>query len=307
MIRYLVILGFCLLPFTASAEERLAYYSDYFSFVGRDQSGYVLFALDNNRGVDGDAYQAEHFGVLYSQFSGWMQLAGTGAYANEQKELARIPDSAEFHFRGTPDSGMTIRSQVNKLELRIDPIAVRLSESAGKRNISWGSAGAILSLQDRTITGRVIYEHLVHLDWNRLTHTYAGRWNNFQGFYLVFDKGEPGQWQDLYLRSEGEGEKRPGKGFVTAGPWHGEVHSSRFQVLDTAFALGFYRWPQRWSITIEGNKQDNPASGRLELQQINRQNEGNWLIGGFAMSVVSGKIIINGSSIPVLGFAELIK
>lgn len=307
MIRYLILLCFCLLPFTASAEETLVYYSDYFSFIGRDQSGFVAFALDNNRGVDGGAYQAEHFGVLYSQFSGWLKLVGTGAYANEQKELVRIPDSAAFHFEGTPESGQVIKSRANRLELHIEPLTTRLRESEGKRETRWGSAGAILHLQDRIIPGRVIYEHLVHLGWNRLTRVYTGHWNNFQGLYLLLDRGDPGHWQDLYLRSQGKGEQRPGKGFVTAEPWHGEVHSSRFKVLETAFAFGFYRWPQRWSITIEGNSQDDPAIGQLELHQISRQNEGNWLIGGFAMSVVAGEININGGSIPVLGFAELIK
>ena len=65
MVRYIIILLLCLTSFNSFAAEKLAYYSDYFSFIGRDPVGFVAFALDNNRGVDGSEYQAEHFGVLY--------------------------------------------------------------------------------------------------------------------------------------------------------------------------------------------------------------------------------------------------
>ena len=45
--------------------SRLEYYSDYFSFTGQDSQGFVAFAMDNNRGRDGDSYQAEHFLKFY--------------------------------------------------------------------------------------------------------------------------------------------------------------------------------------------------------------------------------------------------
>lgn len=70
----MIILLFCLMAMNSFAGERLAYHSDYFSFIGRDAVGFVAFALDNNRGVEGSHYQAEHFGVLYDQKSGWERL-----------------------------------------------------------------------------------------------------------------------------------------------------------------------------------------------------------------------------------------
>jgi hypothetical protein len=74
------------LMFGITADElarlELAYYSDYFSFVGRDRFGTVAFALDNNRGRDGDSWQAEHFVVLHDELNGWPALTGNGAYAN---------------------------------------------------------------------------------------------------------------------------------------------------------------------------------------------------------------------------------
>ncbi len=57
--------------FTLTEEElrtpKLTYYSDYFSFIGRDDQGMVAFALDNNRGQDKDSWQAEHFVVLHDE------------------------------------------------------------------------------------------------------------------------------------------------------------------------------------------------------------------------------------------------
>ncbi|UCD78892.1 MAG: hypothetical protein JSW26_26405 [Desulfobacterales bacterium] len=83
-------------PVSASALEKLAYYSDYFSFIGRDANGFVAFALDNNRGVDGSEYQAEHFGVLYDEKSGWVKLLGIGGYENVHRKLKQIPNSPHF-------------------------------------------------------------------------------------------------------------------------------------------------------------------------------------------------------------------
>src|SRR5262247_2740756 len=66
----------------ASAE--LAYSSDYFSFVGEDASGHVAFAIDNNRGRDGAAYQAEHFAILHDEKQGFIELPAFTRYPNPQ-------------------------------------------------------------------------------------------------------------------------------------------------------------------------------------------------------------------------------
>src|SRR5437660_12514124 len=96
------------LTLAAESSSTLMYVSDYFSFVGADQHGRVAFALDNNRGRDGEAFQAEHFVVLHDEHNGWMDVAGNGAYDNLTKELDRIPDSPFFQFAGEPDTGRTI-------------------------------------------------------------------------------------------------------------------------------------------------------------------------------------------------------
>lgn len=73
--------------FTLTEEElrtlRLTYYSDYFSFIGRDDQGMVAFALDNNRGQDKDSWQAEHFVVLHDEKTRWQPAKGSGPYENQ--------------------------------------------------------------------------------------------------------------------------------------------------------------------------------------------------------------------------------
>jgi len=61
-------------------DTSLLYVSDYVSFIGEDSQGHVAFALDNNRGRDGESWQAEHFVVLHDEREGWISLQGTGPY-----------------------------------------------------------------------------------------------------------------------------------------------------------------------------------------------------------------------------------
>jgi hypothetical protein len=304
---YLVFLFFFIAPASASALERLAYYSDYFSFIGSDTKGFVAFALDNNRGIDGSDYQAEHFGVLYDEKSGWVELIGTGDYENVHGELKRIPNSSHFTFEGMPEEGIVVSSNDNALSLEIDPLVTQLKEKTDNRTQEWGVGKAVLNWNDRKIQGRVIYEHLIYSDWNRLTRTYAGTWDNFQGFYLLLRKGDFETWRDLYLRSEGKGNSRRTKGFVTVNEWSGNIHAKRFDAFDKAFNWGFYRWPQKWDIEIVPIDAEVTKTGKLTLRQISRKNQGNWVIGGFAMTVVEGEIRLNGEVTSVIGFVELIK
>lgn len=302
-----VIFILSLIPVNSFAAEKLSYYSDYFSFVGRDSTGYVAFALDNNRGVDGSDYQAEHFGVLYDQKAGWIKLIGTGKYDNTHGDLERIPDSSHFKFKGQLNDGFIIQSKDNFLTLKTESIIVQMSESEGKRSQSWGVAKATLVWKGREIPGRLIYEGLVHHGWNRLTRTYTDTWDNFQGFYLTLDLGSPNTWRDLYLRSEGDAKNQRTKGFATPDDWSGLIQTSRFTAFDKAYNLGFYRWPQSWDIELKlrGSKDFSPR--KLTLLQVSRKNQGNWIVGGFAMTVVEGELIKNGKAIPVVGFVELIK
>ena len=226
----------------------LIYVSDYFSFIGKDSQGHVAFALDTNRGQDGEAFQAEHFLVLHDERQGWVALAGNGAFDNIKKELSRIPDSPFFRFQGAPRTGMTITSDTNNLTLRVEPLPQRTS-NRHKGAATWmGSAPAVLEWDGRTIPGRVIYEYFMMPEFNRLTRTYWGMWNDFHGLYMITDKSG-----DLYVHSQLSERIAPLVGMVSGFSAFNERTESMkdvtIEVLGRSLALGFYRWPTAWRIT----------------------------------------------------------
>lgn len=279
----------------------LLYVSDYVSFVGSDSDGYVAFALDNNRGRDGARYQAEHFVVLHDQREGWISLTGGGSYDNVHQELARIPDSPFFQFRGTPESGLTVSSPSNQLTLTVEPLPERMRQTHAEASTWIGSAPAVLTWRSRTIPGRVLYEYLRMPGFNRLTRTYWGLWKDFQGFYLTTDREG-----DLYLHSQ-QSEviaALVGKlvGFSMLGDETEPLKDLRVEVLDRAFAFGFYRWPTAWKITWTGQR--GPAE--LTLTASERKTFGGWIIGGFAMSLVRGELRYDGRTRSIYGLAELL-
>jgi hypothetical protein len=288
-------------PDDSLSRFSLIYVSDYFSFVGADGQGPVAFALDNNRGRDGDTYQAEHFVVLHDEKKGWIDVLGNGSYENSKKELKTIPDSAFFQFTSSPETGLTITSPKNRIMLKIAPFSQRTLRTDGKSVVWMGTAPAVLTWDGRTIAGRVIYEYLSIPHFNRLTRTYWGLWKEFQGFYLL-----AGQDNDVYLHTQQSDWIAPliGK-LVGFSVFEEQTHSLsdlKVEVLDYAFTLGFYRWPTAWKISWGGDK----GSATLSLTTKSRKKIGNWAVGGFAMSVISGSLTYDGTTWPIYGMAELI-
>jgi hypothetical protein len=277
----------------------LLYVSDYFSFVGNDSQGHVAFALDNNRGRDGDRYQAEHFVVLHDERAGWIDLAGSGSYANVQKELAGIPDSPFFQFAGTPAGGITISSTKNNLTLKIAPIPQHQRRTHDQAAVWMGSAAATLFWQERKIPGRVIYEYLAMPNFNRLTRTYWGMWKEFQGLYLL-----AGGSSDVYLHSQRIAALVGTlTGFAVLTTHEAEPMTDlEVSALDHDFAPGLYRWPTAWRITWKSHK--GRASMTMRLSE--RKGIANWVIGGFSMGIVQGELSYDGRIWPVYGLAELI-
>lgn len=279
----------------------LVYISDYFSFVGQDHQGHVAFALDNNRGRDGETYQAEHFLVLHDEREGWIALQGNGRYDNPRKELNTIPDSPSFTFTGSPRLGITIASDVNRLTLKIEPIPERTRRHHDGGVVWMGSANAWLTWGGRTISGRVIYEYFMMPDFNRLTHTYWGMWNEFQGLYLLSEDSD-----DVYAHSQKSERIAPliGKlaGFTTFRNATETVQDLTVEVVDRDFAWGFYHWPKSWRIEWIGPQ----GKATLTLAQTTRRGIGNWAVGGFSMAIVQGRLEYAGRRTPVYGLAELI-
>lgn len=288
-------------PLETIPDNSLLYVSDYFSFVGQDKFGHVAFAIDNNRGRDGNTYQAEHFLVLHDEQRGWIDVAGNGSFPNLKNELSTIPDSSFFRFSGRPRTGMTITSDANHLILTIEPIPQRTS-NRHEGSATWmGSAPAVLTWNGRMISGRVIYEYFMMPGFNRLTRTYWGMWKEFQGLYLLVNHTE-----DLYVHSQLSERIAPLVGKLTGFAWFNDPTESlpnlKIEVLDREWSLGFYRWPKTWRITWNGPK--GPAI--LTLTQFTRKALANWVSGGFSMSIVRGKLDYAGTKQELYGFAELI-
>ncbi len=286
---------------TILPDSALIYVSDYFSFVGQDGQSHVAFALDNNRGRDGDAYQAEHFLVMHDENHGWVTLAGNGAYENRGKELENIPDSPYFQFDGTPRAGMTITSESNHLRLRIDPIPTR-TRNQHNGAVTWmGSAQALLTWNGRKIPGRVIYEYVMMPEFNRLTRRYPGMWKDFQGLYAM-----AGISGDIYVHSQQSEQiaSLVGRlaGFAAFSEQTLPMNDLTIEVLDRNLALGFYRWPTAWRITWTNSR--GPAT--LVLSLSDRKGIANWFIGGFSMGIVKGELDYAAQKQQIYGLAELI-
>ena len=290
--------------FAALAEggtERLVYYSDYFSFIGGDAQGKVAFALDTNRGQDGEEFQAEHFVVLHDERKGWVRLSGNGKYPNPAGALAAIPDSKDFAFQGSAEKGMTVKSATNGVELEVAPIPKILERRKGSATYWLGSAAATLRWDGRTIPGRVIYEYLHRPGYNRLSRTHFAQWRDFHGLYLRVEGGG-----DLYFHRRHPGDEEPLTGnlvgFMALGERVGAVSELLIEIPERSQALGLYRWPEAW----RGSFRLGGETYRFELTLTQRDLVRNWVIGGFSMGIVRGELRRDGQVHELYGLAELI-
>ena len=261
----------------------------------------MAFALDNNRGRDGEAWQAEHFVVLHDEHQGWVSLQGSGSYENSTHELQTIPSSSFFQIEGMPQTGLLIKSTPNNLTLSIEPIPIRLAREHEGGRYWLGSAAAVLQWHGRTLQGRVIYEYFMMPEFNRLSRTYWGLWKHFQGLYLAVEG-----LGDLYVHSQESDMMSPLVGTVS-GFLAVQGKTESLQVLQVTLfdhnqALGLYRWPSAWGL----NWVNKGGAGRASLEIQEFKTMGNWVIGGFGMGIVQGIVNYNGQNYPAYGFAELI-
>jgi hypothetical protein len=281
---------------------KLSYYSDYVSFIGRDKQGIVAFALDTNRGRDQETWQADHFVVLYDEQNGWRPIRGSGAYPNDTRQLESIPDSPYFAYRGAPEAWWHIRSAVNSLDLHVEPVKFHIDRKQGLAVYRLGSAGAALTLGDRVIEGRIIYEYLFLPGFNRLSRRYVGGLKDFHGLYLSVDNGAG----DLYLhRQSGQGFSPligETDGFLTLADARGPLDALALDLTATRPAVGFFRWPAAW----RGTFSSGPSSYAVRLELSDRHPVANWLVGGFAMGVVRGTLDTPDGPKPLIGLGELI-
>lgn len=109
----------------------VSYYSDFFSFVGKDENGFVAFAIEINRGKAGDDYQADQFVVLHDESAGFVEIPGTGRYPNPEKKLVAIPSSSFFDIEGSAATGIRITSRKLALSLTVEPMTLVTGQGDG--------------------------------------------------------------------------------------------------------------------------------------------------------------------------------
>lgn len=281
----------------------LLYYSDYFSFVGRDEKGSVYLAHDNNRGRDGDSYQADHWIVMYDEVSGWIEVKGSEHYANTERLLDRIPASAHFSFAGTPAAGTVMTGATNDMVMQVGPLPRTLYRE-NQDGIFWvGGAPATLLWKGRRLAGRVLFEYLQRHNWNRFTGNFEANWKNFNGLYLMTDNGA-----DFYAHyHEREGGTDLNGRLVGLASWGDPAPLSDldFRIVKSAMSSsGKFSWPMAWDVGFT----HGGRAWRLALDTSMSREVADWTTGGFMMSVVKGTIAARDGSarLGVTGWAELL-
>jgi len=205
----------------------------------------VVLALSTSRGRDGKTYQAEHFVQMHDEQQGWIKVKGNGQYDNVTEELLSMPNSQDFQFQGTAKNGLTVISPSNHFTLTLEPISERISKKTNGGHFWMGSAPAIMEWKNRDLKGRVFYESILLLNFNRLTHLYWDLLAEFQGFYMSVDGVG-----DLYLHSQ-EGELMPPligglNGFLAVKEETENIQDLQLNAVDFSQGFGFYWWPDKW-------------------------------------------------------------
>jgi hypothetical protein len=291
-----------LAPQTPAVKTRYEYASDFVSFVGRDERGRVAFALDTNRGRDGETFQAEHFAVFYDEGRGWVELAGNGEFTNADRKLAEIANSKFYRYEGTPTTGLAIESAKNELRLAVEPLALHSRRERKGATFDTGSAAAKLEWKGRTLIGRAIYEGCTLPDRNLITDPDTDFFGDgWHGLYAVVDAGG-----DLRLHSaDGDVAKLvlAHQGFLVLD---GEARAAKklaFEALDWEQGGGFFRWPTVWKASWK----DHDANAELSLRLADRNVVATWVVGGFAVAIAKGELTLGETKHEVWGLAQIIR
>jgi len=276
--------------------------TDHIAFIGEDGQGHVVLALSTSRGRDGKTYQAEHFVQMHDEQQGWIKVKGNGQYDNVTEELLSMPNSQDFQFQGTAKNGLTVISPSNHFTLTLEPISERISKKTNGGHFWMGSAPAIMEWKNRDLKGRVFYESILLLNFNRLTHLYWDLLAEFQGFYMSVDGVG-----DLYLHSQ-EGELMPPligglNGFLAVKEETENIQDLQLNAVDFSQGFGFYWWPDKW----EAGWSSTNGSGKVQLERSQPNNIVNWLLGGFSMGIIQGEVTYKGQVYEAYGVVELLR
>ncbi len=280
------------------------YVSDFFAFVGQDAAGRVAFALDNNRGQDGDRWQTEHLVILlHDEQNGWQKLEGAGLYDNTQKTLFTLANSPYVAFTGEPTTGLTIKHLESQLNLQAQPIHKHVMRKNGASHYKMGSASATMTWQGRTLTGWIIHEHLEMVDFNRLTHQYFDLWTESYGLYAWVENSS----DFLHVHQQAEHTQLTPLignlvGFAETNETREPLQDLQLTVTGSTQAIGFYQWPLGWT----GQWTGQDGKGSIDVQISDLQVISNFIFGGLAMGIIQGNITYQGQTRKIYGMAEVL-
>jgi hypothetical protein len=94
-------------------------------------------------------------------------------------------------------------------------------------------------------------------------------------------------------------------GFAALGDRAIRMEEAEVTVENFGLALGFYFWPRAWSGHGKGAAGGDKVTFDLALRE--RKTFANWVIGGFAMGIVTGEVNLEGRIWNAYGFGEIIK
>ena len=124
---------------------------------------------------------------------------------------------------------------------------------------------------------------------------------DFQGLYLA--SGREDFYVHLALSSAAAGLSGPLMAFWARSERPVGIRNLSFEVTAYAPALGFYRWPAAWELHWRSECGD----AQLSVETLTRETQTNWIIGGFAMSAVTGRFECGDDAAEFIGFGELIR
>lgn len=302
-------------------SQRYEYLSDFFVFVGREVSvdparmgpgTGLVFAFDANRGRDREKFEAEHFGVLWVEGRGWIDLDTTTSVPGTSGHFsavfgAPLPSSERAQLTGTAASGLVLEVQKVELVMKAEPMVIETDRRHGRDAFVTGSSAGTLRLGAREFVGVVHQEFTYLAGINPLAKTYTDLFGDaFHSVYALV-----GERSALRMhRSGGRLEPLIGRhsGYLVAG--EASRGSGELAELDLETAKkslgGLFRWPGRyktsWTSTVDGKTQKRT----LQVDLKHRDTLINYVFGGVAIAIAQGEYGEGAAKESVLGFALIV-
>lgn len=216
-------------------------------------------------------------------------------------QLERIPDSPFFTFEGTVSSGLIIRSPQNSLSLRIGRYKSIFPKRRAWRNTASGqqkqrSNGG----KDRSMAGWFTSTSLCRTitAWRRSIS--AGS-KIFTGSMLPCRMSAISIFTRRKVPSSYPWSNNRRDFSFSTGKGH-RVSSLQVKARSRSFTAGFYRWPKSWTGSFQAGKEHY----EFECNLSERKTIANWVIGGFAMGIVKGRLVTPNGTLELYGLGELI-